>query len=425
MTSKHRTLLILLALDLLAGGYISYRLYNDSILIKATGASSGSCSQAFGSSCDPALSHANAVFLNLAWPIWSGAFYFMLFGLLIAVSAAAWRGQQVVKTEGSPWVRFLTLSFTGAVVVSAFLAYVNYTQLTSPCPMCTGLYIVNALGFGLVLALRPGKPGEILGGLGDVLKSSQVQSALVTFTIALFGFAWLYNSRIDEMRKLSKEQGEMAAQGIQTLRGPTVLDVSLAPTKGSANAKVQLVEFSDFECPYCSKFAQETKQLQERFPGDQLSISFLHYPLDHACNPNVTRPFHQSACKAASASICAQKLGDKFWDMHDALFAFFTTNRELGQHDKPLTDNDIVALSTSIKLDPEQMMACIRSPETLARIQLDIAQADTAKVSGTPTWFLNGHDFRADKIAPIADTIEPLIKRLLDLAANPPAADKK
>jgi protein-disulfide isomerase/uncharacterized membrane protein len=435
LSSRDRLLLLFLALDAIGGGYISYKLYTDSVLMKGTGKSSGSCSQTFGSSCDAALSHAASVFMGIAWPVWSAAFYFMIFGLLLTVSSALWRRLPMPPTEGAPWARFLTLSFLGACVISIYLGYINYTQLSSPCPMCTGLYIVNAVGLGLSLSLRPGKPAQLLQGIPGILKSSQTQGALLTFILAVVFFQFSYNDAVQSGVQLSKAQSERAAQELKSLYGTHTFDLSKAPRKGAANAKIQLVEFSDFECPFCARFAQELKTLQASFPDD-LSIHFFQYPLS----------FHPSARIFAAVSICADQKG-KFWETHDALFALATKRAQEKLNKTAVTDAELVSLANDIGLDPEVLLSCVRSPETDARIDADIAQAskvvfenpeqtlglDPKQVAqlpnpnrvegliGTPTWFMNGYFFSPKQIQPSAVMMEPLVKRLLSLPDAAPA----
>jgi protein-disulfide isomerase/uncharacterized membrane protein len=403
LSSRDRLLLVLLALVTLAGGFISYKLYADSVLIKGTGKSSGVCSEALGATCDHALNDSASTFLGIAWPVWSAAFYFMIFGLILTISAALWRRQPLPPAEGSPWARFLTLAFVATCGLSAYLAYINYVVLPSPCPMCTGLYIVNALSLGLAISLRPGKPADILRGIPDILKSNQVQGALIIFVVATLFFQWSYTKTVEEHKQRSVEQGERAAEGIDALYGPNQVDLSQAPVKGSHNAKVKLVEFSDFECPYCGRFAQELQSLRAAFPDDQLSIHFMQFPLS----------FHPNARLFAAVSICAQSHG-KFWETHDALFALAEERRQK-RISKAVTDAELVTLATSVGLDPESLLTCAKSPATDARVQADLDQGQRLGVMGTPTWYLNGHAFNPEKVQGRAIMIEPLVKRLLAL----------
>lgn len=91
------------------------------------------------------------------------------------------------------------------------------------------------------------------------------------------------------------------------------------PQKGKSDAKVTLVEFSDFQCPYCATGGKPAlEQVLAAYPDDVKGV-WKNYPLDQACNENITSAFHANACAAAEVVMCANEQG-KFWEMHDNLF---------------------------------------------------------------------------------------------------------
>lgn len=145
------------------------------------------------------------------------------------------------------------------------------------------------------------------------------------------------------------------------------IDISTAPILGNPNAPVTLVEFSDFECPYCSK----VKPLIDKLLAankDTLKVAFKHFPLRN----------HRQAQPAAKASIAAQKQG-KFWEMHDALFKL----------DK-ITPQLIDAAAAEIGLNMEQFNKDKNSTATRQQLAKDMHDGQSAEVSGTPSMFLNG-----------------------------------
>lgn len=150
----------------------------------------------------------------------------------------------------------------------------------------------------------------------------------------------------------------------------TEVEVGDAPRTGPANAKVQLVEFADYECPYCIKVHPTVKQLQAEF-GDRVSFVFKNLPL----------PMHAHAQKAAEAALCAAAQ-NKFWDYHDKLF----TSTQL----------DVPALkqfAVDLKLDSAKFNTCLDSGSQVAAIQKDAAEATKLGLQATPSFFLNGHFF--------------------------------
>jgi protein-disulfide isomerase len=140
------------------------------------------------------------------------------------------------------------------------------------------------------------------------------------------------------------------------------------PTKGPANAPVTIVEFSDFQCPFCSRLIPTLKQVEEKY-GDKVRIVFRQYPL----------PFHQNAQKAAEASLCAADQG-KFWELHDALFA----------NQQALAVEQIKAKAAELGLSAEQFNSCLDTSKHAAAVQADLKEGAAAGVSGTPAMFING-----------------------------------
>jgi len=140
--------------------------------------------------------------------------------------------------------------------------------------------------------------------------------------------------------------------------------------KGKADAKVTLIEYSDFECPYCAKHNPSIDQALKDFPND-VRVIFRHFPLS----------FHPNAQKAAVASECAAKQG-KFWEMHDGLFKMAET--------EGLTVEGMRKLAGDLKLNTGDFNVCLDGDETLARVEADYNGGVAAGVSGTPGTFVNG-----------------------------------
>ena len=140
------------------------------------------------------------------------------------------------------------------------------------------------------------------------------------------------------------------------------------PAKGPANAPVTIVEFSDFQCPFCSRLTPTIKQVEEKY-GNKVRVVFRQYPL----------PFHQNAQKAAEASLCAADQG-KFWEMHDAMFA----------DQNALGVDQLKAKAATLGLNAEQFNSCVDSGKHAATIQADMKDGSAAGVSGTPALFING-----------------------------------
>jgi protein-disulfide isomerase len=164
----------------------------------------------------------------------------------------------------------------------------------------------------------------------------------------------------------SLKEGSKVALYLEPPR--TEVETEGHPAKGPENAPVTIVEFSDFECPFCSRVVPTLEQVEKEY-GDKVRIVFRQYPL----------PMHPNAPKAAEASLCAQEQG-KFWEMHDAMFA---DQRGLGV-------DALKAKAAEIGLDTEKFNQCLDSGQYAEAVQADMQAGQKAGVTGTPAMFVNG-----------------------------------
>jgi len=158
------------------------------------------------------------------------------------------------------------------------------------------------------------------------------------------------------------------------------------PSIGPANAPITIVEFSDYQCPYCTQWHDTTyKPLLAAYPG-KIRLVYRNFPL----------PFHQNAYMAAEAAMCA---GDQnaYWQYHDALFA---NNDQLNNQAGTVVNNSFyVNLASGLGLDTTAFSTCLTTEKYKQAVQSDIDYANslpadsdgTAAVSGTPTFFINGY----------------------------------
>lgn len=138
--------------------------------------------------------------------------------------------------------------------------------------------------------------------------------------------------------------------------------------RGSDNASVTLIEYSDFQCPFCARVQSTYDKILEEYP-DQVKLIYRHFPLS----------FHQNAKKAAEAAECA---GDqnKFWEMHDTLFA----------NQNNLDVDSLKDFAKELNLNTSTFNGCLDSGQYEQRIQSDLAEGTKDGVSGTPATFVNG-----------------------------------
>ncbi|MCY4524795.1 MAG: DsbA family protein, partial [Halobacteriovoraceae bacterium] len=148
------------------------------------------------------------------------------------------------------------------------------------------------------------------------------------------------------------------------------VEVGDAPFLGKEDAKVTLVEFSDFECRYCGKAVETIEKIKKRY-GKKVKIVFKNFPL----------PFHKNAKSAALAGLCANEQGGAyFWKIHDMMFA----------DQKKLDVPNLIKAGEKAGLNLDQFTNCLNGKKHMAKLDQDIQQAKELGIKQTPTFFING-----------------------------------
>jgi len=164
----------------------------------------------------------------------------------------------------------------------------------------------------------------------------------------------------------------MATAKIDILLPPVIPDAREVPTKGPSkgnpNAPVTIVEFADFECPFCSRAQATVDRILETY-GDDIRYIFRDFPM----------PFHSFAQKAAEAAHCAGEQG-KYWEMHALLF----------ENSDALAVADLKTYATQIDLDSEQFNTCLDASSTAPLVKESLALVKKLGIRGSPTFFING-----------------------------------
>jgi protein-disulfide isomerase len=161
------------------------------------------------------------------------------------------------------------------------------------------------------------------------------------------------------------------------------LSVEGSPYRGDKGAKVTVVEFTDYQCPFCSRhFRQTWPQLEQEYvKTGKVKLVLRDLPLD----------FHPQAFKAAEATHCAAEQG-KYWEMHDRLFA---DQRALGR-------KDLSAHAQALGLDTVAFDACVDSGKAAGRIRKDMADSEMAGARGTPIFYIGLTDPQSSSIKAVA-----------------------
>jgi protein-disulfide isomerase len=150
---------------------------------------------------------------------------------------------------------------------------------------------------------------------------------------------------------------------------PRVEVAAEGPALGPADAPVTIVEFSDFQCPFCARAGPIVKQLNARYP-EQVRIVYRHFPLDS---------IHPRARPAAEAAACADEQG-AFWPYHDLIFANM----------RALSDEDLARYAEEVGIDSEKFAQCVAEGRHRDQVERDLQEGRRVGVSGTPAFFVNG-----------------------------------
>jgi len=191
-----------------------------------------------------------------------------------------------------------------------------------------------------------------------------------------------YKDRI-KMYLSKQQEGEVKKNFAQSLRAKYKVEMKIKkpkkakmevklngdePTKGDNKAKVVVVEFSDFQCPFCKRASTNGASIVKEY-GNKVKYAFKQFPLS----------FHDKAHRAAEAAVCMQDQG-KFFEYHDKLF----------ENNQALEEADLKKYAVEVGGDAAKFDECLKSGKSKARVDKDMADGQKYGVSGAPTYFVNG-----------------------------------
>jgi protein-disulfide isomerase len=213
-----------------------------------------------------------------------------------------------------------------------------------------------------------GEPEE-----GEIVKlMSQYRSQLAEDDLqARAQIVQALTQREKQQRSQELRQVLFAEAGVEILIEPPRVEVAVAdgtPARGPVDAPIVLVEYTDFQCPFCTRIQPTLNELMKRYDG-QIRHVFKNLPL----------PMHAEAQLAGAASLCAQDQG-KFWEYRDWLFA----------NQRTLSRDSMVAKAGDFGMDAEVFTSCIDRGRHLAVVRADMAEANSFGITGTPGFLING-----------------------------------
>lgn len=312
-----------------------------------------------------------------------GILYYLLVGFGLVYSLVSERRESTLA--------FLFLSSILALVYSVVMAYLSLAKLGILCPLCTGMYLASLFSVILFPRALGIRYREIPQFLGRYLKSAFGAAGPLKprwlfhlgTTVVFFGIGLVFFKGLNP--QIHKAHAEIPRQAyLKVFYSLPKQEISLPerPFWGGKEAKVTVVEFSDFQCPFCRRAAFTLKPYLQEF-RDQVRFYYLNYPLDNSCNPAIAHGMHPTACLAAKAALCATR-GGKFWEYHDRVF----------ENQKKLSRETLLRIASEVGLDRPRFEQCLISDEIGNLLKEDVDLGNRLEIRGTPTVYINGRPFR-------------------------------
>lgn len=283
------------------------------------------------------------------------------------------------------------LVMTGfACLHGLYLMWVMFAVLKTGCLFCLTIDAVNFLLFGYFFWKAP-KP--LFKGLNfKRLQNFGIVSVCLVFVSLLL------------LRPIKQNEEKYSADDLVQIVNRTVAQTPVNLTipagttiLGNPNAPVTLVEFSDFQCPYCRRGAVLLNTLLSRYPND-VKVVFLNFPLDQACHRQIERPMHPFACQLARGGACAEKIG-KFKPYYEAVF----------EKQAELTGDSALKSLVLAGMNEADAKSCLESEEAKKLISSHVELGIQSGVQSTPTFFANG--YRIEGLLPM-EAWDQLIAKL-------------
>jgi protein-disulfide isomerase/uncharacterized membrane protein len=321
--------------------------------------------------CDAVLGSRFSVMLGIPVAAWGLAAF--LLGAAAALPGALGRGNGGLAD-------LLLLGLVSGSLGFALVLAVAMVLLRHLCLLCLGLDLIVLVWFITVAPLASGFEANARSGWWRGRAAARAMAA-AGLVVAVAGGTWAavrapgaVTTVADVRARDPKFYEWYTSLPIRPVRDLVTPD---CPRKGDAGARVAIVEFSDFQCPFCVQAFRDLRDLVRTRPD--VSLVFRHYPLDATCNTHVQRSLHPDACLAACAAECAGRQG-RFWEYHDVLF----------ENNEHLERDSLFRYARQMALDLGAFRTCLDDPATRARIGEDVEAGTRAGVSSTPTIFFNG-----------------------------------
>ena len=333
--------------------------------------------------CDGVSATKYAVAFGIPLAVWGLFLYlFILFLTLVdEIKTVPQLGFLKVFKNPSSYIYSLSLlSFS----ISMVLAAIQIFDIQKLCIICFATYAVD---LALLLINRTRGQNiiyDVKVSIQDFLDAIKVkQYAIAFFSIVVLGICFLVYASVSYIfAPQVKRQVEF-----DKIKEMKSADIPVyGNILGDENATVTAIEFSDFQCPFCSLYNTVLYKVIKQNGIKNVKVLHKNFPLDATCNKYIMQTMHPQACMLAKYAIAAQKQG-KHWDVVTILF-----------DEKPTTETQLKEMARNLDLDPEQLQKDARSHEVKQQLEEEIDEAIKYGVRGTPALVINGDEYTGMKL---------------------------
>lgn len=322
--------------------------------------------------CDVINASSYAELFGIPVAIWGLLFYAVIaiFSLYLRISK---------QEKEHSYSLFWGLSVFG-ILWTLRMAYIASFILNAVCITCFAQYVINTL---LLIAAWVAYKNSLKDKVANIFSPKIVVPGIVAASVFGIGYIFALSATNGNAVKLTDSDINEAKRAFfkQQLYDIKPADIAAAPTWGNPNAKITIVEFSDFQCPFCRVAAFNIKPYLQEFRND-VKLVFMNYPLDNSCNKYLSGPMHTQACIAARAAVCAQEKG-KFWEYSEDVF----------RNQTKISRETLLNFAEKNGIDKAWMGECVDSEKSLAKVQADVEVGHHIYLTGTPSVFMNQRSF--------------------------------
>jgi protein-disulfide isomerase len=341
-------------------------------IVSSSGAYASFCNVSEIINCDSVLTSPYGLLFGVPVSAWAIGFYGILLVLVVATGGRPSERRDRVRADAFAWA-------VAGSLFSAYLALISAFVVKALCLICAGLYTVSTVALAAAwIQASPIREAarRLLERWRAVRRHPALSAAVVAIVISVFVLSgWL-----GAQTRLTREQVFRSnPQFYDWYTGQPVIGAPIAGgyAQGPENAPIQLVEFSDFECPHCAQAYITLKDLLPRYQN-QIHFTYHHFPLSNDCNSAISQKGHEHACRAAVAGDCAAQQGH-FQPYANLLFA----------NQGNLDDKSLTSYAKQVGLDVDAFEKCLSSTAAAERVADDIKEGQKAGVRSTPTFFIN------------------------------------